>query len=68
MANKKSGNLRLRCRSCGALVREPSVDVNHDMENRLASFAKPTTHECDEQRLGVLDLVGATFDTDEDKS
>lgn len=65
MANKKSGYLRLKCRGCGALVREPSVDIKHDLANRLASFAKPSTHECDDMRIGVLDLIGATFDASE---
>lgn len=65
MANKKSGYLRLKCRSCGALVREQTKDVRYDMEQQLASFAKPSSHECDDQRLGVLDLIGATFDASE---
>lgn len=67
MTEPRKGYLRFKCRSCGALIKETSPNVLLTMRRIVADKADVGgaigLHEnCDENRAGLTDLIGCTFD------
>lgn len=65
MANKKSGYLRFKCRSCGALIKVPHPDPLHQLKKVAANdgdWSIGVHEDCDAERAGITDLIGCTFD------
>lgn len=57
----KAGYLRYKCKGCGALVRFQHKDIRSKLTAIIRSGTLTMTHECDDKRLGILDLIGCTF-------